>query len=349
MGSEMCIRDSGTGRLPCPANSKYSGPALSCGEGKTGYLPAVWSRGSKRLDIDHVEKFLDQDFWYSVSPTFRFNPAFNALNSNSHSDLLTVDAVDKVVAVIIAPGPPLHGQDRASANAGISDYLEGENADQDLQFTVAAQNTGSQTTTSGNDQLIWIRQSELLPYIEKRVLGYVKDWLLEYYDQNGYFPYAAPFEDPGGECQTGLTAGRLPMGGGDCSEPGFGEFVSVTVAKFRPLKETWFNGSLWSDLIYYQVDPDCTPDGLISNCGHSDAEAGLQVQGIDARVLLVSAGQAIELITVGRMQSRALHDDRSMVEFFETPELLAKQNVVEFSAGADSATEQANDQFVVIR
>jgi len=350
----------GTGRLPCPADAKHSGPASRCGVGDTGYLPAIWSRGSKRLDIDHVEKFLDQDLWYSVSPTYRFNPSFNVLNSNSHTDLLSVDLVDNVVAVIIAPGPPLPGQDRLRENAGISDYLEGENADEDLDFSTVSSVVGSsdfaQNSGSGNDQLIWIRQSELLPLIEKRVLGYVKDWLQEYYVRNGYFPYAAPFEDLNGNCSTGLTAGRLPMGRGDCSEPGFGEFVSVTVAKSRTIEQIWFNGSQWSDLIYYQVDADCAPGGLTGSCGVPTAETMSSLHSDDVKVLLVSAGQSIEASAVARMQSRE-SADRALVEYFEVPDLLAGQSVVNLEslrttvrANVHSgAIELINDQFLVIR
>ena len=67
----------GVGRLPCPAVAPHSRPAMSCSENAIGFLPAVWNRKGKRIDIDHLEYFLDQNLWYAVSADFRYNPAFN--------------------------------------------------------------------------------------------------------------------------------------------------------------------------------------------------------------------------------------------------------------------------------
>ena len=337
----------GAGRLPCPSGRKHSSPGLSCGEGRIGYLPAVWSRGNKRLDIDHIEKFLDQDLWYSVTPTHRYNPSFNTLNSDSITGLLAVDQIDDVVAVIIAPGPPLPGQDRLRVNASVADYLEGENADLDRQFTTADsvghQSIRASDTNSSNDQLIWIRQSELMPLMEKRVLGYVKQWLNEYYLKYDYYPYAAPFEDLNGNCQVGLTSGRLPMGQGSCTELPLGEFVSESVEKSRPLSDIWFSGSLWQDLIHYQVDPACTAGGSIAECENTNGNGTLVVDGERVKVLLVSAGAATESTRLGRLQSRAI-DNRSLPEYFEVPDLLTAGTVVTFK----DIGLPFNDQFIVI-
>lgn len=337
----------GTGRLPCPATNTHSGPGLSCGKGKTGYLPAVWSRGKKRIDIDHVERFLDQDLWYSVSPGYRYNPSYNALNSDTDDDLISVDDVDQIVAVIIAPGPPLPGQNRLHASAGVTDYLEGDNADLDLQFSIVNAVGGNrydkESNTTGNDQLIWIRQSELLPLMELRVLGYVKQWLNEYFLKHGYFPYAAPFEDTNGDCQTGLTSGRLPMKQGNCAELPLEQFVSETVVKERTLGEIWFSGSNWPEFIYYQVDPQCTASGPAADC--LDVEAlSLEVNGEPSKVLLANAGAAVESVVAGRLQSRSV-ESRALVEYFEVPDLLMEQRAISF----DEFGSPGNDQFVVIK
>ncbi len=337
----------GTGRLPCPSSRKYSSPGLSCGEGKIGYLPAVWSRGKKRIDIDHIEKFLDQDLWYSVSPTHRYNPSFNALNPDSQIDLISIDQIDDAVAVIIAPGPPLPGQDRLRDNASVADYLELENADLDLEFAISS-STGDKSISRfddylSNDQLIWIRQSELMPLIEKRVLGYIKQWLNEYYLQYGYYPYAAPFEDPNGDCQSGLVTGRLPMGQGNCTELPLAEFVSETVADSRMLGEIWFTGSLWQDFILYQVDPVCTPGRAATECMNPGGSDALVVDGKPAKALLVSAGSAIEPAGLGRLQTRTI-ENRSLAEYFEVPDLLAAGTSVIFG----DLPGPVNDQFLVI-
>jgi len=248
---------------------------------------------------------------------------------------------------ILAPGPPIQGQDRLRENAGIADYLEGENANQDLTFSAAQSISGnlyhSMPTPAGNDQLIWIMQSELLPLMERRVLGYVKQWLDEYYLHYGYYPYAAPFENANGDCQPGLVSGRLPMERGDCVELPLSEFVSTTVAKSRTLGEIWFSGSLWPDFIYSQVDPVCTSGGSTSQCDETTGGT-LIVDNDTVKVLLVNSGEAIESVSVGRLQSREI-ENRSLLEYFEVPGLLAGDSAIAFRNLADTA----NDQYVVIR
>ena len=336
----------GTGRLPCPALAKQSSPGLSCGLGKTAFLPALWTRGRKRMDIDHVERFLDQDLWYSVSPTYRYNPSYNVLNSDAQSDLISIGSVDNIVAVIIAPGPVLPGQNRTDGQPGITDYLEGENADQDLEFAIAGFETNVRsevvTAASGNDQLIWITYSELMPLIEKRVLGYVKQWLGEYYLMHGYYPYAAPFENEDGSCQSGLLAGRLPMAQGTCAQQPLGELVSASVAKSRTLDEIWFTRSRWPDHIYYRVAKACSPDGTPEECISSPAE--LVVDDVEVSVLLVSAGEAIESNAIGGMQLR-ISEQRTLLDYFEWPELLSGAS----ETGTDGLTDYSNDQYVVIK
>lgn len=336
----------GSGRLPCPARGRHSGPGLSCGKGKTAYLPALWSRGKKRIDIDHVEKFLDQDLWYSVSPAFRYNPSYNELNPDAKTDLISIGSVDDIVAVIIAPGPELPGQNRTDGHADITDYLEGENADQDLEFSIAGFEAHGRANpvpaAVGNDQLIWITYSDLMPLVEKRVLGYVKQWLGEYYLRYGHYPYAAPFDDKDGACQSGLLAGRLPMAKGNCVHDTLGEFVSDSVAKSRTLEEIWFTGSRWPDYIYYRVAAACSPDGTADECISLPAE--LVIGDMEASVLLVSAGEAVESNAIGRMQER-LSDQRALLEYFELPVLLSGDSVLAF----DRVADDSNDQYAVIQ
>lgn len=324
----------GTGRLPCPAETIHSRPALRCSDSKTGYLPIVWTRDKKRIDIDHIERFLDKDLWYAVSPTYRYNPSYNVLNSNSHEDLISVGSVDNVVAVIIAPGPPLTGQNRSAGDSNITDYLEAENADHDLDFALPED-------ANSNDQMIWITEAELLPLIEKRVLGYVKQWLSEYYTEYGHYPYAAPFDDPEGQCQSGLLVGRLPMLQGNCVAA-LGDMLSESVPNQRSLSEIWFNRSAWSDLLFYQIDQSCSPAGNLAQCDSGNGD--LMVDGDSARVVLGSAGSALLSADLGRLQVRDA-GQRAIAEYFETPALLSGAVVFDVPV----PDESINDQFVLIR
>ncbi len=333
----------GVGRLPCPSGSRYGSPVGTCGPDAIGYLPGVWKRGKKQIDIDHLERFLDRDLWYSVSADYRFNPAFNPLNSNQSDYLLTVDGDDQVVAVIIAPGPPLPGQSRVGGAGAISDYLEGENADGDSVFR-----------TAGNDRLVTITRSELMPLIERRVLGFARDWLAEYRLQYGYYPFAAAFGDPDGACQNGLTRGRLPMRAGDCTEVPLGDLRSQFVPKGRTVSETWFGNYHWSDFIYYQSDPGCLPGAMDQQCTIAD-NLVLKVNDRGAQVLLIGAGSAIatELLPMGQQRLRGNDEpgNEQMMHYFDTVSLLSSENVFDlrYMDSAVLSGSQSNDHYQVIR
>lgn len=336
----------GVGRLPCPSRGRYGSPARSCGQNAIGYLPGVWNRNGKRIDIDHLEKFLDQDLWYGLSADFRYNPAFNVLNSDATENLLSVDGDEEVVALVIAPGPPLANQTRGSATASIADYLEGENADGDRKYS---------TSHAGNDRIVTITRSELMPLIERRVLGYARDWLQEYKSEFGYYPFAAPFGDPTGSCQEGLIRGVLPMQQGNCTGAPFGEWVSSFVPKGRALNQIWFGKYNWPDFIYYQLDENCTSSAAPDICDfYDDPPPSLSVNGVPTQVLLVSVGKAIptELVPDGQLRlPEARQNSADLINYFDTPKLLTANldyqlhnlNSVALSGSL------SNDQYLVIQ
>lgn len=336
----------GVGRLPCPSKNRYGSPARSCGQNAIGFLPGVWTRDGKRIDIDHLEKFLHQDLWYSLSADFRFNPAYNALNPDSVDNLLSVNNDDEVIAVVMAPGSPVNSQSRAAGIFNIADYLEGENADQDLVFS---------TTGVGNDRLVTITRSELVPLIERRVLGHARDWLVEYKALYGHFPYAAPFGDPLGQCQQGLTRGKLPMLQGDCSAPPLGDLVSTFVPKDRTINQIWFARSGWPDYIFYHIDENCTADAVIDVCDSiDDPQPSLIVNSAPTQALLVSVGRAIrtELVEEGQLRLATDADTPvDMINYFDIAELLNAELDYDLRRLVSPALsgELSNDQYLVIQ
>ncbi|MEM7259955.1 MAG: hypothetical protein AAF404_21490, partial [Pseudomonadota bacterium] len=218
----------GVGRLPCPAISPHESPATRCGKSALGYLPAVWSRDGKRIDIDYREYFLNQNLWYAVSSEFRYNPSFNHLNPAVSDGLFKVGSREDIVAVIIHPGSDL-SSGQSDSNASAVHQLHGENADGDKEFEIGA---------GVNDRLITISINELMPLMERRVLGIVNDWLVEYYQQNQHYPYAAQLGDPQSQCVEGLLAGAVAMSRGNCTTPALGELVSAIVPKGRAISDT---------------------------------------------------------------------------------------------------------------
>ncbi len=324
----------GTGRLPCPALARFSTPARSCGPGATGYLPSVWDRDGRQMEIDYLERFLDQDIWYAVSADHRYNPSFNTLNSNRGQGLLSVDAQRDIVAVLIAPGAETDAQNRVLAmglTSAVAQYLEGENADTDSEFTV----------TEENDLLVTIRRSELLPLMERRVLGFVKQWLIEYKSDNGFYPYASQL-DGNGECERGLLRGTLASEAGSCAELLFTDQPYSDLPSGRLLRQTWFHRYGWPSLIYYLVDESCSPLNGLTDCdGVNDPERSLRVDGEQVEVILLSVGEPIETDGASGLQARG---DAALENYLDTDVLLLANN--EFTVPLLSA--HSNDQLVFI-
>lgn len=326
----------GTGRLPCPSLQRYGSPARSCRENEIGYLPSVWMRNQRLMEIDYLERFFDQDIWYAVSADHRYNPAFNTLNSYPDTGLFSVDSMHEVVAVLISPGTALGTQHRGAVSgqlpgSAIAEYLEGENADMDNAFTL----------TNQNDLLVPIRRSELIPLMERKVLGYAKQWLIEYKQLYGYYPYASALGGDG-QCVSGLTRGEMATEAGSCTGQPFLDMAFVNLPGNRVLRDTWFARYDWPALIYYLVDESCTEVRGATDCdGVNDPARTLHVNGEPAEVILFSVGAPIDTLPVGGMQVRSTPD---LAQYLDTNAVLSA--VDSYPVPVRSAV--SNDQVVII-
>jgi hypothetical protein len=170
----------GAGHFMCPdtdlpASDPNGLPNTPCGPNAIGRLPKMVTPLS---DFDPGN---DQQFWYAVSNSYLGKPPSNKVNSSTLGSL-TVDGQTDVVAVIIAPGAPLAGQNgRPSQNT--SDYLEGGNAGGINFITSYPANPDS-----FNDKVVAIRRSELMPQITERVAKEIKNYLDAYHVTYGSYP-----------------------------------------------------------------------------------------------------------------------------------------------------------------
>ena len=287
----------GVGRLPCPSLTPNGTPSGFCQPETIGYLPSAWMRSGRLMEIDYLERFLDRDIWYAVSAEHRYNPSFNILNSIPGPNLFKVDSMHDIAAVLIAPGSPVASQNRGTTSglaqqSIINQYLEGENSDRDAVFTVTEQ----------HDVLVPIRRSELVPLMERRVLGYVKQWLIEYKSVHGFYPYAAAVGGTG-ECEEFLKRGMLSVDAGTCTSVAMGDTRFTSLPANRLLRQTWFYRYGWPGLIYYIVDNSCTAINGPSDCdGVDDPVRELQVDGQPVEVILISVGEPITTATASGMQ-----------------------------------------------
>lgn len=182
----------GLGVFPCSEDTtKINFPTE--GEANTGCSNTVVSIGRfawKTLGSGVLRDGNTDKFWYAVSPGFRTAP----INSDSIGMLSVNGIQNQAIAIVFSPGTPLSGQLRPIPTVAIppvvTDYLETENGDSDADFI-----TGTSSATY-NDNLLMIKQRDVFPILEKRVLGEFKNYLNAYKAVWGRFPFPAPFGNP---------------------------------------------------------------------------------------------------------------------------------------------------------
>ena len=186
----------GPGYLLCPADGEDGVARSGCATSThslTGRFP--WAT----LESNNIRDASGAQLWYALSENYRNNPHLVPLNSDTPGQI-DVDGATDIVAVLIAPGPPLSGQDSRVASPNlVTNYLEDENATTgDQKFTRAGNG-------EFNDQLLVLTRQELMAAVEQRVLGEVAQRLNAYYwyawdptiadDERGY-PWLSPYADP---------------------------------------------------------------------------------------------------------------------------------------------------------
>lgn len=218
-------KDDQPGALPCPSADDNGTAATACTSAGTSSSASTrlgrfpW----KTIGTTDLRDASGQVLWYALSNTFRKVSGTTVINSDTQGTLTVYDdqnststpVQSSVVAVIIAPGQAVSGQNRS--NNTVSDYLECRNAQVADTFSVsapAASNSGSCPYSSGtvvsqifNDQVIVVTQADLMavvePAVAARLESDIKPALRTYYTQWGGFPYPANFT--GGPGHPGTT------------------------------------------------------------------------------------------------------------------------------------------------
>ncbi|MCP4470277.1 MAG: hypothetical protein GY815_06270 [Gammaproteobacteria bacterium] len=262
----------GPGRLPCPDidGNGNPDPVPGCDgvAGVVGRFP--WK--TSELNFYEARDASGEELWYAVSNNFG-NSGLGDINSSTRGTILVQDRSgarihdnatgNGVVAVIIAPGPPIRSagvlQDRAAGPNVSTNYLDRfggiDNGDfSNNPLALDGFVTGPITdVVSGdllvNDQMIVVTAAEVIAMAEKATLqayraainnylnqtGGVYPWLYNYADAttaaelNRFYPalVADDFDDPTvgvGELVTYLgNYGRIPSI--------FAEFFTLTVSQ----------------------------------------------------------------------------------------------------------------------
>lgn len=263
------------GKLPCPEDTGWIGSATegtaqsSCSNSSINAGRIAW----RTLGLNEPRDAANELLWYVLSPGFR-GSATTPINSESTGQLMIDSQAVGAVALIIAPGAPLPGQNRTTPTTAnppdIAQYLDDTNANGDSSFTAIPVNG------TVNDRVLAIYPTDLMTAVEKRVANEVRYALLEYYcgigkvgvagnctalPLNGFFPRPAAFSDAtclgntkvvSPNCASAATGneGRIPANPTTAWD-------GSSILRGNGPPTTWFQKNGWRELVYYAVAPAC--------------------------------------------------------------------------------------------
>ncbi len=208
------------GALPCPDTNNDGIAEGSC----SGATVTVGRLPWQSLGIDDLRDASGERLWYALSTNFRKLPGTTTINSDSQGQLgiagTTVISATSgdVVAVVLAPGQPVAGQNRSAANVNsAASYLESTNAGTTGTFTTAAQ-----PSDTFNDRVMPITRAELWAVVEPVVAARIQSDLVgapgsffnNYKAAWGRYPFAVAFGNPGTSTYRGTLNqqwGLLPV------------------------------------------------------------------------------------------------------------------------------------------
>ena len=156
-----------------------------------------------------------EQLWYAVSKNLVYeSPDYPNISPDildKTSDWIKVrDAngnviSDRVAFVVISPGSPVGNQNRSGTAPAAGEYLDSvtiagttySNSDFDQDFIIYP---NSKLTTdpsdSFNDQLVFVTIDELMEGVSRRVINETGNFLAEYHNNYGAFPWLSPYADP---------------------------------------------------------------------------------------------------------------------------------------------------------
>ncbi len=159
------------GSLPCPDTDNDGVAELFAGIQCPSYIGRLpW----KTLRMANILDGSGETLWYALSSSFRDHGSAEPINSETLG-LISVNGAAGMVAAIIAPGAPVVAQQNRTSNND-DDYLEGENANDDLVFINAVR------SNTFNDRVMPIAQTDVMPLVERRILGEVGQVLRTFRD-----------------------------------------------------------------------------------------------------------------------------------------------------------------------
>ena len=112
--------------------------------------------------------------WYALSSNFRKASGTTVINGDTQGTLTVTGSTSasNVVALIIAPGNALNGQDRSSNT--ILNYLESASASTTATDTASESFSTAQSSETFNDRLVIVTQADLMAVVEPLVAARIE-------------------------------------------------------------------------------------------------------------------------------------------------------------------------------
>jgi type II secretory pathway pseudopilin PulG len=180
------------GDLPCPDTNNNGESESECGNESGSNQATRFGRlPLKTLDLPSLRDGYGEPLWYAVSNNFKLNKRHTPLNSTTYGTITVRNASGNIIhngtnntgaiAIIIAPGPPIlrQGIMQVRSGAGLDNpinYLDISSNEDNANFIDATLNGFIQgdLSNTANDRISVITYQDLMPLIDKRVVGEIK-------------------------------------------------------------------------------------------------------------------------------------------------------------------------------
>lgn len=329
------------GDLPCPDTNDDGVAETSCGNasGSTGQASRLGRLPWKSLGLPDLRDGSGERLWYAVSNNFKKSTRTAKLNSDTFGTITVRDASGAIVndgtnstgaiAVVIAPGAPITrldglAQTRTSGDSTATNYLDIGNGEDNAAFVDGSANGFIQgpVQVSGvtvlNDRLIAITSDSLMPVLEKRVAGEVRQCLAAFANKaanQGRYPWAAPLNPaapPSYADTSGSRFGRLPDTPFSRTKADSGNVMDddlTAECKINSLSGWWLN---WKEIVFYALADAYKPATPMTapGCGACLAVNPPSAMA-DKQVAVFVAGRQLAGVSGG--QPRASNADKGAI------------------------------------
>ncbi|MFN0318319.1 MAG: hypothetical protein ACKVQA_25115 [Burkholderiales bacterium] len=295
------------GSLPCPDQNNDGDSEFPNAPPSGSNCPTYVGRfpfKSTSIGIGDLRDSSGERLWYALSSNYR--PHIGSIPTSETSGQLSVIGTipsSDVIAVIIAPGAALPGQNRSPPetilppliNPNKTDYLERLNADtNELQYEAAIE------ADDFNDRILVITRDMLMPLVQRRIAKEALNCLQAFAGVSGNrYPWAAQIIDTSDVFDmSGQEYGRFPTTiANSLNDLGLDPATPWLTPACAPALSNAATRNKWKLQIFYHVASNYTPPVSPSGC---------PLSGPGCLTVTTTYGSATRVVVAVMVAGRAL-------------------------------------------